>query len=137
MRDPITKHEVRIHAMYNTNETTNAYLKLLKARTNCNIVGFYILSGRDFGSVVSKFFSGAADLDKLKSEFRKNKHQVVTSSGYDEYYLIRAENMNTDEPEFTVKQNATTRGLVSAFSKYSTNRLNNRIVLNRFIGMIA
>jgi len=27
--------------------------------------------------------------------------------------------------------------LVSAFSKYAGNRLNNRVVLNRFVGMIS
>ena len=63
---------------------------------------------------------------------------MVTSSGYDEYYLLRSEGLDTEEDsEFEVKENATTRGLVSAFSKYTGNRLSSRVVLNRFIGMIA
>ena len=44
--------------------------------------------------------------------------------------------IDDDDVEFEVKSQ-TTRGLVSAFSKYTGNRLNNRVVLNRFIGMIA
>jgi hypothetical protein len=63
---------------------------------------------------------------------------VVKSAGYDEYYLLRAEGLDTDDDVgFEVKENATTRGLVSAFSKYAGNRLANRVVLNRFVEMIA
>ena len=46
--------------------------------------------------------------------------------------------LNTeDDAELTVKENATTRGLVSAFTKYSSNRVSSRVVLNRFIGLIS
>jgi len=63
---------------------------------------------------------------------------IVTSAGYDEFYLLKSEGLDTDDDvAFEVKENATTRGLVSAFSKYAGNRLNNRVVLNRFVGMIS
>jgi hypothetical protein len=46
--------------------------------------------------------------------------------------------MDTDEDtEFSVKDNASTRQLATAFSKYANNRVNNRIVLNRFIETIS
>ena len=35
------------------------------------------------------------------------------------------------------QENATTRGLVSAFTKYTNGRVTNRVLLNRFIGLIA
>jgi hypothetical protein len=137
IRDPLTKNEEVVENVYGRH-LTSAYIKLLKARTNCNIVGFYVLSGREFGREAYNFFSSAADHQKLKSEFRKDKFKIVTSAGYDEYYLLRSEGLDTDDDvEFEVKENATTRGLVSAFSKYAGNRLSNRVVLNRFIGMIA
>jgi hypothetical protein len=134
--DPVTKHQ---EIMENYHEKgTGAFIRLLKSRTNCNIVGFYILSGREFSNTITTFYSRTANFDKMKTEFRKNKYQIVTNSGYDEYYLIRAESMDTEEgTDFEVKQNATTRGLVTAFSKFTHNRLTNRVVLNRFIGMIA
>jgi hypothetical protein len=62
----------------------------------------------------------------------------VTTAGFDEYYVLRSEALDTEEDNtFEVKENATTRGLVSAFSKYAGGRVANRVVLNRFIGMIA
>ncbi len=137
IRDPITKNQEIVEQSYSRNLTA-AYIKLLKARTNCNVVGFYVLSGREFGRESHNFFPSSVDHQKLKAEFRKDKYKVVTSAGYDEYYLLRAEGLDTDEDvEFQVKENATTRGLVNAFSKYAGNRLSNRVVLNRFVGMIS
>ena len=113
---------------------------MLKVRTNCNIVGFYVLSGRNLGRELYHFYpnAGYQTIDKIKYEFRKNKSMVVTNAGFDEYYLLRSEGLDTDDDvTFEVKENTTTRGLVSAFSKFAGNRLNNRVVLNRFIGLIS
>jgi len=139
IRDPVTKHEEYVEEGY-SRELTAAYIKLLKARTNAHVVGFYVLSGRDFGYQMHHFSDAetTAEQDEFKKKFRSNKYQVVTSEGYDEYYLLYAEGLETDdEAEFEVKENATTRGFISAFTKYNNNRKANRVVLNRFIGLIA
>jgi hypothetical protein len=138
IRDPKTKNEVLVDHPQGR-ELTSGYIKMLKLRTQCNIVGFYVLNGRELGRELYHFLPrSVTNYDKYKAEFRKNKYMVVTSAGYDEYYLLRTESLDTDDDvTFEVKENATTRGLVSAFSKYAGNRLNNRVVLNRFIGMIA
>jgi len=137
MVDPVSKHqEFCDNAMGRS--LTSHYIKMLKRKTGCNIVGFYVLSGREFGREARNFFPAMSDFFTLKVKFRKEKCMVVKSAGYDEYYLLRAEGLDTDEDVgFEVKENATTRGLVSAFSKYAGNRLNNRVVLNRFVEMIA
>jgi len=137
MVDPVSKHqEFCDNAMGRT--LTSHYIKMLKRKTGCNIVGFYVLSGREFGREARNFFPVMSDFFALKAKFRKEKCMVVKSAGYDEYYLLRADGLDTDEDVgFEVKENATTRGLVSAFSKYAGNRLNNRVVLNRFVEMIA
>jgi hypothetical protein len=137
LRDPVTKHQ-EIVEDWSCQKNTAAYIKLLKARTNCNILGFYVLSGREFGRAAYILLPKAADIDAMKVKFRKEKSLTITNAGFDEYYMLRSEGLDVDEEtEFVVKENATTRGLVSAFSKYTKNRLNNRVVLNRFIGMIA
>ena len=138
LRDPITKNQEFVDNSYNR-ELTASYIKMLKARTNCNIIGFYVLAGRELGRELHYFYPNNYMLhDKIKAEFRKNKSLTVTNAGFDEYYLLKTEALDTDEDvTFEVKENATTRGLVSAFSKFAGNRLNNRVVLNRFIGLIS
>jgi hypothetical protein len=136
IRDPKTKHQEMVSGGWGV-EVTNAYLKLLKARTDCNIVGFYVLTNRDFRNACYRYAPKSVNHDLLRAEFRKNKYAVFTNAGYDEYYMLKSDALDTDEDvEFEVKSQ-TTRGLVSAFSKYTGNRLNNRVVLNRFIGMIT
>ncbi len=137
IRDPKNKNEIIVDRPQGRS-LTSAYIEMLKKRTNSNIVGFYVLSSRELGRELYHFLPQSVNHDKYKAEFRKNKSMVVKSAGYDEYYLLRAEGLDTeDDVGFEVKENATTRGLVSAFSKYAGNRLNNRVVLNRFVGMIS
>ena len=53
-------------------------------------------------------------------------------------FRSRSTALDTEEDaQFVVKENATTRGLVSAFTKYAGARVNNRVILNRFIGLIS
>ena len=75
-------------------------------------------------------------MDDIREKFMKEKSVVCTTSGYDEYYIVRAETDVDNDSELEVKS-TTTRGLVNAFTKYNTSKVINRVVLNRFIGMIA
>ena len=63
----------------------------------------------------------------------------MTSTAYDDYYILRSTGLDTDDDdeELTFKQNATTRGMASTFSKYTGNKIASRVVLNRFIGLIS
>ena len=136
IRDKKTMHQVVCN--HKKNSPSLPFLEMLKQTTGCNVIGFYVTASRNFKSLCFKYASKADDLDMLRSEFRKNNYHVFTTAGYDEYYILRAEGMDTDEEvEFEVKENATTRGLVTAFNKYTKGRLNNRVVLNRFIGLIS
>jgi len=138
VRDPITKNQEVIDNPYDCAAHTGAYVKLLKARTNCNVLGFYVISGREFNRKVYNLFPRTVNYDNIKIAFRKNKYTVITTAGFDEYYILRSEALNTEEDvTFEVRENATTRGLVSAFTKYAGGRVANRVVLNRFIGMIS
>ena len=140
IRDPITKNEVMVNDPSNETKLTTAYINLLKSRTKCNIIGFYILSGRNFSGVIPNFYPNIKphEYEKMKKDFKSDKYSVVTTAGFDEYYLIRAENLDTDEDkEFEVAEDATMRNIASAFSKFSSSRKSSRVVLNRFIELIA
>lgn len=139
IRDPVTKYEVVVSTMTD-NELTSAYIKLLKVRTGCNIIGFYVLPSRNFGYVASKYMPdmNTAAAEKMKKDFRNNKFQVITNGGFDEYYLLRSESLDTDEEsEFEVEETATLRKIASEFNKFSSSRKSSRVVLNRFIDLIA
>ena len=121
---------------YSCEHFTAAALKIFKQVTKTNVIGFYLVSSREFRPNAQRLFPKTANIDDVREKFMREKNVTCTTSGYDEYYIIRAETDVDADSELEVKSN-TTRGLVNAFTKYNTNKVINRVVLNRFIGMIT
>jgi hypothetical protein len=135
-RDPKTLAQVK-DDNHNRISNSKPFLYLLKQRTGCNVIGFRILSLRDVRNFLWHTYKSGVDTTPIYNTFKKDKSMVVTSAGFDEYYLLKADKLDTDdEAELEVKSQ-TTRGLVSAFKKYSKGHIQNRVVLNRFVEMIA
>jgi len=150
IRDPKTRHEEvyeRNSQYYSGQAQTDCLIRLLKIRTNSHVIGFFVGESKDISNRISYFFPEYNKMeiseryefrDKLKDEFRKNSSMVVTSTGFDDYYILRSNGLDTDDDEeLTFKENATTRGMASAFSKFASNKISSRVVLNRFIELIA
>jgi hypothetical protein len=140
VRDPITRHQEAYGDIGNGKyvDQTTALLKLLRLRTNSNVIGFYVCHGRDFNRKVYTWFPKSKHHETIKEDFRKSNFSVVEESGYNEYYILRSSGLDTDDDAvFDVKENITSKGLVSAFTKFNSGRHNSRVVLNRFIKLIA
>lgn len=150
MRDPKTRHEemfernVQFSAMYQT----DSLVRLLKQRTNSHVIGFFVGETKDVMNRIGYFWPEFKDLpdftareefrEKTRTKFRKDNSVIVTSTGYDDYYILRSTGLDTDDDEeLTFKENATTRGMATAFAKYTGNKIASRVVLNRFIGLIS
>lgn len=141
--DPVTKNQEKYKNVYHRRAwlQTNALISLFKKRTNSNVIGFYVTTQRELMQNINKFFGSIQnnnELENIKSKFRKEKFIVVDTTEFSDYYVLRSNSLNTEEDaDFVVKENVTRRGLVSAFSKYASARVNNRVILNRFIGLIT
>ena len=142
-RDPVTKASVEVTESSGYGgrgvAQTTALLKLLKQRTDANVVGFYVAKTRDVRHALELYTpkDQKSGTEKRVVDFRKNNFTYLNNVGYDEYYFLRSDKLDTDEDDEFEVSSTTTRGLVSAFSKYTSNRVSNRIVLNRFINLIA
>lgn len=137
IRDPVTKFEQSIDPRVRDSQT-NALIRLLKNRTNANVIGFYVIKGRDFNRKVYDWFPKQNNHEEIKENFKKNQFAILENTGYNEYYILRSASLDTDEEStFEVKENATFRGIASAFTKYNNGKHNSRVILNRFIGLIA
>jgi hypothetical protein len=143
-RDPVTKASVKIvrkgdNDDYSANQTIGL-LKLLKQRIGCNIIGFYICSNTKIAKEgIQAYSENEGFREKHSVEYSRNKFTVLSNIGFDDYYFIRSTALNIEDDEFEVTENQmkSNRALASAFSKYTSSRLMNRVVLNRFIGLIA
>ena len=141
MRDPKTKHQEKYETTYGGRfDQTNGLIRLLRKRTNSHVVGFYVANTKDLTQALNVICPETSMVwrENFKDGFKKNKFGVIDTTGFDEYYMLRSNGMDTEDiNEMDVNENSTTRKLVSEFSKYTNNRVNNRVILNRFIKLIA
>jgi hypothetical protein len=124
IRDPVTNKTYMHKSNAHGYKLTTIFLKVLKARTNCNLIGFFITSFiRDAGhmSDPTEFNS-----KKVIDSWKKYKFVGIKSAGYDEYFLINFQNDRSAtilEVDSSMKKNAITKAFTQFAEKKSTNRM--------------
>lgn len=148
IRDPISREQVYIEQAYRT-FVTKGLIQLMKKTIDCTVIGYYLLTSSEMRRNISNFFTSGIQLENAQLDFRRNKFAVIKTAGYDEYYLLKSEessiyshgnrksDIEDDDDTFEVAENATRRGIASAFAKFNAGKMSNRVVLNRFINLIA
>ena len=128
---------------------TDALLKVLKQRTGCKVLGFFVDEKTTVGkSTLNRYFPQedfyglgfkTFDRKKVNAEFRKNKVLVVTeNTGYDELYLLAGGKMNVvDSGMETPSENAKKGEIKRLFAGSLKNSKTSRVVLNKFIKQVA
>jgi hypothetical protein len=128
------------------NSITEVLLQILKDRTGCNLIGFYIVQNRKghFSNAFCRLQPNEiAKCEIAYMEFKNEKVHTMIGVGYDEYYLIpggSALETEDDDLDDLLGENNTqvsTRKLKGAFLKMNQNRLTNRVLLKKFIEQVA
>ena len=127
------------------NEVTNALLKALKGRVQgMNVVGFF-LAGSGRKGVVSRntwfhiLRGGDVTTEHAMDKMRKDKVVMLDSKGYDQYFILpgggalSVENGGLDD-DLTGASKAT---LKTAFAKSNKGRIQSRVLLNKFVALVA
>lgn len=131
---------------------TITLLKILKDKTGCNLLGFYVTQPwrSAYADTMQKFtndikYSRYKSPETARESFAKwkeTKVDVITDWGFDEYYIIPGGNeLNVDDDDLDdiIGQgvNVTARKLRGAFLKMNQNRLTNRVLLRKFIEKVS
>jgi hypothetical protein len=125
---------------------TQSLVKLVREVTSANVVCFDIMGSASRGVIGSKIFKHENwndpviyhEIEKLQKAFRKDKLAVVDTMGFNEYYLIPGGgDLSIDDDELDVEAGADKKKLMKAFTSNQNDKKTNRILLNRFIRMIA
>ncbi len=138
---------------YHSRDLTTTLIKNLREETGTKIVSFYLQSKKsvelyNFNQSHGKVNEyGHSYIDHktetaLKQEWRKNKciitDRKVHDTPYDEHYTISSNNLKvSDEEMATPSENAKTGELKRLFAKSRNTSLQSRIILNRFIKLVA
>jgi len=123
---------------------TKGLLTLVQEITGAKAVGFHIIPSPGKGDIRNALFSyrpyGSydADLDRRRQEMRRTGVIASQDQGYAEHYLIKGgRDLAVTDNELEVEDNATTKNIEKAFLKLQSNKLNSRVLLSKFVTMIA
>jgi hypothetical protein len=142
LRDSVTKKEYEISESYyikfSRGSTTNALVKVLRDKHSCNVVNFYIID-RFKHYDASEFSTADIPPQVILSKFRKEGHIIAENyGGWSELYLIKGgRDLGVNESILEVKEDAKRGEIKRAFSKFNKGKLKNRLVLSKFVDMVA
>ena len=142
LRDTVTKKEYKISESYylkfSRGSTTNALVEALRDKHSCNVVNFYIID-RFKHYDASEFSTADIPPQVILSKFRKEGHIIAENyGGWSELYLIKGgRDLGVEESVLTVKEDAKRGEIKRAFSKFNKGKLKNRLVLSKFVDMVA
>ena len=148
--DKQTKKQTLLPTYYSREGLTDALLKALKERTHSKVIGFFIESRKRISAqTLEQYypeFNHYRDTKKktfnrqiVMAEFRKNKCLVVKdNTGYDELYLLAADNMKVEDGLMaTPSENAKKGEIKRLFASTLKSNRQSRVVLNKFISQVA
>jgi hypothetical protein len=149
LQDKVTKKDYYFTKRYGYNdnrldgdEVTNNLLRILKDRTGCNLIGFYLYEYSSFKNVLSAFYGyGSIDetfRNKLQKSWTENKFVPVSNYGYDDYYVLNAKEMRgANKNVLSVDSSMSKAKIAKSFMTFSEKKSLNRVLLQRFISKIA
>ena len=147
LTDRLTKKTIKVGD--SRRGLTDSLLKVLKLRTGCKVLGFYVDSKKVLSNgTLNRYFPEnnywnndvkIFDRKKVKAEFRKNKVLVVSeNTGYDELYLLAGGDMGVTDTEMaTPSENAKKGEIKRLFASTLKSNKTSRVVLNKFITQVA
>jgi len=135
---PTAKDSWYRHEPYSERAMTGLLLRVLKERTGCNLIGFYI-SSCGFDQMFRQFYGYEQGevYKKCQSDWKSNGFFGVTTAGYDEYYILNPKAMNVSSGNLSVNSDMTKRKIASEFIKFSEKKAVSRVLLSRFVKRIA
>jgi hypothetical protein len=144
LQDKVMKKDYHLSSDLSSSykDMTINLLKILKDRTQCNLIGFYLYQRSSFPGVYSNFFENDITETKFKDAMKKSwsedKFMPVSNHGYDDYYIINSSAMkySTDD-KLNIQNDMSTAKITQAFKKFSEKKSVNRVLLQRFITKIA
>ena len=131
----------RIGTRVDQKKATNLLTKMLQDRTGAKVINFFLADwtpAKFERSSYHYFLDHDRVLDGLKT-WKSDNYAIATSDsmGWDEQYLVRTVKVDNTDAMDNVQDSDTTAKKKNAFLKSMKGRSTSRVVLNRFIDLIA
>jgi hypothetical protein len=145
IRDLVTKDEYEMAdtlPRFSRGRMTNLLVEVLRNKHNVNVVNFFIIPklGRyEAVDFLDREKNPEMTSDQVVARWRREGHIIAENyGGWSELYLIKGgRSLDVEEPILEVKEDAKKGEIKRAFSKFNKGKLKNRLVLSKFVDMIA
>lgn len=138
LTDPVTKVSVKAENLKQKGQTL--MLNAIREITGANVVGFFLGSNvrRAVEARAYDYHFDRPDnavIDKIMKDYRTDKVAVVEElAGYTELYVVKGADMDFEDDEI---EGSNSKDIAKSFRKMQKNKGVNRVLLNRFVRMIA
>ena len=142
IRDTVSKREYELgkvrNGRYSRGSMTNTLVEVLRDKHGVNVVNFYIVPKLKRYDMF-EFATSDISVDQIFSNWRKDGHVIGENyGGWSELYLIKGgKDLNVEDSVLEVKDDAKKGEIKRAFSKFNKGKLKNRLLLSKFVDMIA
>lgn len=131
----------RIGTRVDQKNATNLLTKMLQDRTGAKVINFFLAdwTPNKFERSSYQYFRNHDKMYAGLETWKSDNYAIATSDsmGWDEQYLVRTVKVDTSDAMDAVKDTDTTAKKKNAFLKSMRGRSTSRVVLNRFIDLIA
>jgi hypothetical protein len=140
LRDQTTKKQYRLTDERSYTAVTNVLLRRLRDRTNANVIGYRILplNKRSMYSNLSGYVRDYSKIEEMHTALKKERFITIPNSGYSEFFAIAGgRSLATSNGEIQVAEDASKGQIRTAFKKANKGRKESRVMLSKFIEMVA
>ena len=125
-------------------QQADTVLRMIKDRYNVAVVGFHICRNhkRDLHSVINANIpnyrgDAYALIEQWRKDFRKDNFASIKNTGRDELFIIPQTATKIVDGELEVEADANAKAIAKNFGKFMNNKKTSRILLNRFVALVA
>lgn len=142
IRDEVTQKTYDLDRM--ATKQTNTILQMIKDRYDVALVGFHICGNRR-GELSCALHSNLPDyngdvnsaIDTWRRDFKDKGFASVKNTGRDELFIIPQSSTKIEEGELVANGDMNARVLAKNFSKFMNVKKTSRVLLNRFVALVA
>lgn len=123
---------------------TEAILRMIKARYGVNTVGFYICENKQRyleNAIYSNICGFAGDKISLIASWRNSFKEMgfasIKNAGRDELFILPQSSTKIQETDLTADSEMNVRAIAKNFSKFLNTKRTSRILLDRFVDLVA
>ena len=135
--DPYTK---KSHIVEDRYSVTSTLLEIFRDNTKSNAIGYRIISAnkKRARNDLYHYVPDWKAFDELWQGMSKEKFIMIPNSGYTEFFAIQGgKNLETSNTSIMVAEDAKKGAIRTAFKKANNNRKTSRVMLSKFIDLVA